>query len=463
MIGRRRKCSFWRGAALIAAAASLFCCQSTIEQKPRELFVLKSGPFEIETEIADPEVHRRLIQILERVSLGLHTIFADRFGDIGPLRVRLLDSEAERWVDASLVSGREIDVSRAIPASASRRTFRATVAMPRADVIYNKNTLADLFIPDSVAATIAHEATHLWIFKNIKNEADLPPWVHEGVAEFVARSAVGAGLFERESVPELLRARDRGELPTLEELFTIDPKESRSPQLWTAAAWWHIRSLASEGSPADIQNAIVYMLEAGGDRDAAREYYISHFGDRAFVYTPLESENVEWWSVGRDVSRLRAPSTPESVAPISFLLAPIPGKGVWNFKFNEMVFSEFNVEADVTVLGGGSPELWFGFGFDDGGNGVRLSIPASGLLTIERVIDGLPHYGYTEDIGASPLGNGGPVHVDVRREGRRLRVEIGPRRAVISLPRDVDIPRGRFGVGAKGGAFTVRALSIGPG
>lgn len=450
----------WGATALCALAAG---CHANTRRDAREVYKIERAGYLLETSIGDSEFREEIARLLDRTRHELELLFPRAASaPAGPsnLRIILLSSEAERIASEELRRPGSTDGLRMFPARSSRSTLSATLAMPRSDLYIQQNGKTQWLLPESVSVSMAHEAAHLWIFSHIPGERQLPEWLHEGIAECVAERATGATIFARESARELLRALDRGEAPTLQDLFQKNPRESRSPQLWTVAAWWRVRTLAREGS-VNLQNISDEVLATAGDAKAAIEIYkkLTRAPDsllplRAGIEALAESQ--PWWSVGRDITEI----SPGVGREGGFLLSPIPGTAVWNFMNPSRDFSKFDLRGIVTLVDGGSPELWLGLGFDDGGNGIRATIRASGRIAVERVIEGQPQYADEAVLGSGLLPAGRAVSFRAWREGRRIHFEIGGREAAVPLPRETEIPAGRFGIGARGGAFLVTGISI---
>ncbi len=424
----------------------------------RPVPAVRVGPFVLETELRDAglraDAASRLaaaIPRLERLALGRPR---------EDLLLVVARSEADRFTTAHAErAGRgELTI---LPASASRGALRAVLALPRAELDPWPAALGTPRLPDSTRTTLVHEATHLWLFAALPGEERIPGSLHEGVAEWIAEETEGLGpdgapapTFSRESVPELRRAAARGELPDLETLLAVAPRASPSPQLWSAAAWLLLRTVAREAGPEGVADWL-RRCAAGED---ARSALAAVVGDPAPLWDlalrGVREAAPARWAMGRDVTVL------EDGDARSLLLAPLPGRGVWCFEAGERETTRIVFEAEVEGLGGGAPELFVGFGFDDGADGVRVAVSRGGRATVEAVEAGVPLAGAETEVG--PLGSG-PLprfRLRVEREDRRVRIRAGAGEVELPMPPGRDAPRGRIGVGARGGAFLVRDLRI---
>lgn len=445
----------------VAAIVSMISCAAAPESRPATTQQLTAGPFLLQTTVAEPRALAAARKVLEDT---LH-VLQQEIGSPAQnriLTIRWVSSETERLAIQELESAHGGPLT--LPASANRRTLTAVVATPRADLFVVDSLVPDLLLPDSFCATLAHEAAHLYVFAHVIDESRIPQALHEGFAEWVALQVASlerknggqrgwSSVFARESLMELRRAAESGALPHVEEWITTNPRESRSPQLWTALSLWHWQAYAQKGGritdPALAgDDATTWFLQKSG-LTAASVPEASELAQSA-------SDELQFWSIGRDVSAV--PGT-AGLAP-GFLLAPIPGKGVWLLEGAECDPGDFTISFEFTVLGGGAPELWVGAGFDDGRHGLRMAVTSADRVSVEPVRDGLVYYAHDVRMGSGLLRPGRPTRFVVTRRDKSVTFEIGVHREEVSMPREFTLQRGRFGIGAKGGAIVIRNLSI---
>jgi len=498
--------------ALALLAAGCRAPARDVASRPSELHQEKSGPFVLETEIADPKIRAAALETLARASEVLEALYGDR--PTRDLTIRLYPSETDRWV-AEGVDPTARDY-QPLPASASRASLRASVAFPRIEVVERRDALPDLLLCDSTRIALAHEAAHLWTFATIPGEENIPESIHEGIAEWVAdhaerlreqgleahTSVVKPQIFEatepsywgdcyfpfsaaaiaapedrngesvervpnpkvskpflRESLGEWRLAREEDRLPTYQAWIKTPPRDSPSPQLWTVISWLAIANYLRDQDCVPAFRTWLRSICLGERLDSATNRLILRLKYPVAIEGFIErmaSDVPRWWSLGRDVSELAgAPGLASG-----FLLSPVPGRAVWLFERKTRDCQRFQVDADVQILGGGSPELWVGFGFDDGRNGVRAVIPVSGKATVEGVTCGVPNYGFDASLSAGAVRNDRPFHVRVRRDNDEVALFVGFAPVTVRMPRGFDAKTGRIGIGARGGAFTVRDLRI---
>jgi len=452
---------------IIATLACLACTSANVKNSAKaknsnaaaqagaaNFTIRRAGSFVLKSEIPDPRVCDEAARVLLQTEELLTSCLETR--PSRELTMYLKRSELER---AAAAGEDRFDDTKPkwIPARASRSSLSAEVAFPRDELWRDRSQTPDLILPDSLRSSLAHEAAHLFVFNTIAGELNIPESLHEGFAEWIASRAFGEA-FEREGLAELYDAKIKNQLPSIENILLTIPREAASPQFATAAACQLFRALASvrPGLPAEW----IYSAAAGREEFArALSELLTH--DELNKKLLDHYQNVvpgDYWQMGRDVSRLAGAETLAS----GFLLAPMPGSPVWLFDHNETNCSNFSVSAEITILGGGSPEFWVGFGFDDGRNGCRAVIPISGRATVEGVVDGQPHYGFVEEFGSGVVRMGKPLAVTVTRRDNRVTFEIGMRKLTLPIRGGVAYARGRIGIGARGGAIAVRKLSIHP-
>ena len=497
--------------ALALLAAGCRAPAREVASRPSGLHQEKSGPFVLESEIADPKIRAAAVETLARASEVLEALYGAR--PERELTIRLYPSETDRWV-AEGVDPTARDY-QPLPASASRASLRASVAFPRIEVVERRDALPDLLLCDSTRIALAHEAAHLWTFATIPGEENIPESIHEGIAEWVADQVqtrweasmgiderdsadpvrakeidafegyfklprrpneteycvyplefekgpygrwVTSAAFQRESGAELGALRLTHPIPTIAELLDTTPRASKSPQLWTAAAWFQVSALTSlSENPTNFVRWVRAMARGEDPKKTYEDIFgIEEYRQWIEMCAHQLGGAQRLWSVGRDVSQLR----PSSAFGVSALLAPTPGSATWLFDSGDWDCERFEADADVQILGGGSPELWLGFGFDDGRNGVRAVIPTSGKATVEGVVGGVPNYGFDASLSAGAVRSDRPFHVRVRRDNDEVTFFVGFAPVTVRMPRGFDAKTGRIGVGARGGAFTVRDLRI---
>ncbi|MFN0207442.1 MAG: hypothetical protein ACKVS6_14145 [Planctomycetota bacterium] len=449
-------------AARICILASLVCLacaapnvkdsQKNSEPPAPPFTIRRAGSFVLKSEIPDPRVCDEAARVLLETEEMLSSCLETR--PSRELIIYLKRSELER---AAAAGEDRFDDTKPkwIPARASRSALSAEVAFPRDELWRDRSWTPDLILPDSLRSSLSHEAAHVFVFNTIPGETNIPESLHEGFAEWIASRAVDAA-FQREGLAELYDAKSKNRLPSIEDVLLTIPREAESPQFATAAACQLFRALAAvrPGLPAEW----IYSAAAGREEfaRALAELFTNDELNKKLLDHYQNFAPGEYWQMGRDVSRLAGTETLAS----GFLLAPMPGSPVWLFDHQERNCNNISVSADVTILGGGSPEFWIGFGFDDGRNGCRAVIPISGRATVEGVVDGQPHYGFVEEFGPGVVRTGKPLAVTVTRKDNRVIFEIGSRTLTLPIRGGIPYARGRIGIGARGGAVAVRKLSI---
>jgi hypothetical protein len=434
-------------------------------------------PFVLRTTVSDPAARSAAVETLRRASELLLELGFER--PASALTIELYASDEERLAatgEMDPASPARANPNRnagetypIVPASASRTSLRAAVAFPRREVA---RSFDGAELCDSTRIALAHEAAHLWLFAQGSGEERVPEAIHEGIAEWVAdqmqqffesprrlspEANRGAGArcseaFLRESAVELWHASEKGALPSPAELLRRAPRDFASPQLATAAAWaWIAGALAD---PAQRKNARVWFEQVAGGEDPERAME-SNFGARESWHWLAELRTAAppggWWAMGRDATALRGGG---------FLLSPVPGKNLWVFQREGGDCHNFEFEAEVECLGGAMPELWIGFGFDDGRNGARAVIPASGIAAVEAVRDAMPQYGNTADLSPGAFPKHQPRRIRIVRRGRDVSFFVGFAPVTIRVPDNANADFGRIGIGARGGVFAVRDLAI---
>jgi hypothetical protein len=375
---------------------------------------------------------------------------------VTPVRPPLIivkKSEVERFATDDTLRAQDVSV-RALPARASRATLSAEIAFPREEVWRARakasSPIPDCILPDSLVSALAHEAAHLWVFATIPDERKIPEAVHEGFAEWVS-ATLYPQCFAREGACEIANARMRAQLPDFYQLLDTGVRAATSPQLATAvAAQWMQRLAASN---ANIGQLLQSVASGAKPLSSVLATVSDARGDVAVADTAWPSK---YWQVGRDVTAL---SGTGEHAP-GFLLAPIPGSCAWLFETEEKDCSDFVANCEVTILGGGSPEFWLGFGFDDGRNGCRAVVPISGRAAVEAVVDGQPQYGFEEELGAGAVTTGLSLPIRIARRGRVVSFDVRSHHVEVPVRQGPPSRVGRFGIGARGGAIVVRKLLI---
>lgn len=435
-----------------AACAAPNVKKSANDKDPAPFAVRRAGSFILKSEIQDPIVCDEAARVLLQTDEILKSCLETR-----PSRDLIIYLKRSELVRLAAAEGDRLDDIKPkwIPARASRTSLSAEVAFPRDELWRDRTWTPDLILPDSLCSSIAHEAAHLFIFDTIPGEAIIPQSLHEGFAEWIA-SRVARESFEREGLAELYEAKCKNRLPAILDVIKAVPREAESPQFATAAACQLFRALA--GVRAELPAE--WMRSAAGGSESLAAAVAKILANAELNHQLTENYQIfsagDYWQIGRDVSIL--PGT-VLLAP-GFLLAPLPGSPVWIFDTNEKNCEDIVVTAEITILGGGSPEFWIGFGFDDGRNGCRAVIPISGRATVEAVADGQPQYGFVEELGAGVVRIGQPKRISVRRTGRNVEFEVGAQTVSLPIRGDAAFARGRIGIGARGGVIAVRKLSI---
>ncbi|HKE01428.1 MAG TPA: hypothetical protein VKE69_10495 [Planctomycetota bacterium] len=351
-------------------------------------------------------------------------------------------------------------------AHASRASLSAVLALPRAELGRRHPSLPPGFLPDGVLTSLVHEAAHLRAFDSLDGEERIPPSLHEGWAELAAERAEKRRLgladaeiapsFLRESVPELLEAARRGELPQLADLLAVAPRAAPSPQLWTAAAWWCARTL-EESEPGSF--AACMRAVAAGEEPAAA--LASRCGGRDRIddlcLVRLRDARPTWWARGREVSAVERDGFLLAAEPgaTCFLLAPEPGATAWLLAWEPRDARAFEATLDLEPITDAA-EISLAFGLDADMNGARVVVPRSRRVAVERLAQGVPQFAREVELPVKDLSR-----IRVSRRDRRVRVSIGAQRADLPMPRECEASFGRVGVGVRGGVVLLRSFSVG--
>lgn len=331
---------------------------------------------------------------------------------------------------------------------------RSTLAFPRPVPAHlNPHPV----LPPDLAASLAHEAFHLWMAGRTDDHG--PLWWREGLAETAAEQVMAARLgrsagvarnYAEESVMELRAAADGPQWRTPSDLFAGRIGASR--QLFYAASWWAVATLRELDPEAFARMGEV--LQAGGDpATTLRDHYDLDVGGLdALMRGRLARVEPSVWRRGREI---------QSVGERSWLLAPWPGGTVRLFTAGPGGPVR-QVSGQVLFAGGGGAELWIYAGW--GGStlgataegGMRLGLHSAGRLTVGRVVDG--RVVVEPAIRTARPWPGRPVPFLVALVDGHLEVSFGDEHH--SLPAPL-LGTGRWGIGLWDGVCRVEDLAFG--